>query len=419
MDHLEILAQVPLFAPMKKRELKEHRLKPPRNCLYEPGEMVIKEGERDGRLFVLLDGEVEVIKGLGQPGERLLRRLGPGAYFGEMAVLGDAVRTASVRGHGPGPAAQPPGLRPAPGHGAPPLHRHRAFAGDEPAHAADGAAHAGGPGRPGAHLRQLQEHPSAGRLLGGGGALRCRSTRTPISPTASARSAKSASIPTWVNRPFGTGSIKEHGTMKMTTRFKELVLAPEILILPVAPDALCARIARQVGFKALTSGGYSNSAHLLGKPDVNLLTVTEMAEAAGRIADASGLPVMADGDTGHGNVVNVMRTVRLHEKAGAAALFLGRPGFAQALRPHVRQAHHPHPGHGGQAGGRPGRPPRPGLHDNGPHRRHRGGGLRGGPGAGPALHRGGGGHDLRGGSRRTWSRCAASPPRCRPPPWPT
>ncbi|MCB2193450.1 MAG: oxaloacetate decarboxylase [Deltaproteobacteria bacterium] len=110
--------------------------------------------------------------------------------------------------------------------------------------------------------------------------------------------------------------------MKNTTRFKELVLAPEILVLPVVPDALCARIARQVGFSAVIVGGYSNSAHLLGKPDVNLLTLTEMAEAVGRIADASDLPVMADGDTGYGNVTNVARTVRLYEKAGAAALFL-------------------------------------------------------------------------------------------------
>lgn len=100
MDHLEILAQVPLFAPMKKRELKNIS-ETAEELLYEPGEMVIKEGERDGRLFVLLEGEVEIIKGLGQPGERLLRRLGPGAYFGEMAVLGDALRTASVRAVGP------------------------------------------------------------------------------------------------------------------------------------------------------------------------------------------------------------------------------------------------------------------------------------------------------------------------------
>lgn len=95
MDHLEILAQVPLFAPMKKRELKNIAATA-EELLYEPGEIIIQEGERDGRLFVLLEGEVEVLKGQGQPGERLLRRLEPGAYFGEMAVLGDALRTASV-----------------------------------------------------------------------------------------------------------------------------------------------------------------------------------------------------------------------------------------------------------------------------------------------------------------------------------
>ena len=95
MDHLEILAQVPLFAPMKKRELKNIS-ETAEELLYEPGEVIIQEGERDGRLFVLLEGEVEVLKAQGQPGERLLRRLEPGAYFGEMAVLGDALRTASV-----------------------------------------------------------------------------------------------------------------------------------------------------------------------------------------------------------------------------------------------------------------------------------------------------------------------------------
>ncbi|MBU4565428.1 MAG: cyclic nucleotide-binding domain-containing protein [Desulfarculus sp.] len=99
MDHLDILAQVPLFAQMNKRELKNIS-ETAEELLYEPGEMIINEGERDGRLFVLLEGEVEIIKGLGQPGERLLRRLGPGAYFGEMAVLGDALRTASVRAVG-------------------------------------------------------------------------------------------------------------------------------------------------------------------------------------------------------------------------------------------------------------------------------------------------------------------------------
>lgn len=110
--------------------------------------------------------------------------------------------------------------------------------------------------------------------------------------------------------------------MKMTTRFKQLVNAPEILLLPVAHDALCARIAAQAGFMAICSAGYASSASLLGMPDVNLLTLTEMANAAGRIADAAGLPVLADGDTGHGNATNVLRTVRLHEKAGVAAMFI-------------------------------------------------------------------------------------------------
>ncbi|BEQ13021.1 cyclic nucleotide-binding domain-containing protein [Desulfoferula mesophila] len=96
MDYADILAQVPLFAPMKKRELKKIA-EAVEELAYEPGEMVITEGERDARLFVLLEGEVEVIKGLGQPGQRLLARLGPGGYFGEMSVWGDAVRTASVR----------------------------------------------------------------------------------------------------------------------------------------------------------------------------------------------------------------------------------------------------------------------------------------------------------------------------------
>jgi CRP-like cAMP-binding protein len=95
MDRLEILAKVPLFTPMKRREL-NNIAEMAEELLYEPGETIITEGERDGRLFVILEGEVEVVKGKGRGNERLLRRLGAGSYFGEMAVLGDAVRTANV-----------------------------------------------------------------------------------------------------------------------------------------------------------------------------------------------------------------------------------------------------------------------------------------------------------------------------------
>ena len=93
-------------------------------------------------------------------------------------------------------------------------------------------------------------------------------------------------------------------------------------MIPVVHDALCARIAEKAGFKAIFTAGYANSAALLGKPDLSLLTLTEMVECASRIVDAVNIPVFADGDTGHGNVMNVMRTVHLFEKAGVAGLFI-------------------------------------------------------------------------------------------------
>ncbi len=110
--------------------------------------------------------------------------------------------------------------------------------------------------------------------------------------------------------------------MKKTTLFKHLVDAPEILIMPGAHDALSARIIAQTGFKALAVGGYAVSAAHLGKPDVGLLTLTEMVDHFARIVDAADIPVLADGDTGHGNITNVMRTVKEIERTGAAAMFL-------------------------------------------------------------------------------------------------
>lgn len=110
--------------------------------------------------------------------------------------------------------------------------------------------------------------------------------------------------------------------MRKTALLRKLIEDEEILMIPVAHDALCARIAEQSGFRAVFTAGYANSAAILGKPDVSLLTLTEMVEAASRIADAVNVPVFADGDTGHGNVTNVIRTVNLFEKAGVAGLFI-------------------------------------------------------------------------------------------------
>jgi methylisocitrate lyase len=110
--------------------------------------------------------------------------------------------------------------------------------------------------------------------------------------------------------------------MRRTTRLKELILAPEILVMPGAHDSLVARIIEQMGFQAVTLGGYPATANLLGKPDVSLLTMTEMVEYTRRICGAVDIPVFTDGDTGYGNVTNVYRTVREMQLAGAAGMFI-------------------------------------------------------------------------------------------------
>jgi 2,3-dimethylmalate lyase len=109
--------------------------------------------------------------------------------------------------------------------------------------------------------------------------------------------------------------------MRKTAALRALIEAPEILVIPGAHDALCARLAEAAGFRAVFLSGYAASASLLGAPDVGLLTMTEMAEAARRIVDATDLPVFSDGDNGHGNVTNLVRTVREFEKAGVAGIF--------------------------------------------------------------------------------------------------
>ena len=110
--------------------------------------------------------------------------------------------------------------------------------------------------------------------------------------------------------------------LKKTTVLRNLILSADITIIPVVHDPLCARIAEQAGFDAIFSAGYANSAAYLGKPDVGLMTLTEMADCTSRIADATTVPVFADGDTGYGNVTNVRRTVQMYEKAGAAGIFI-------------------------------------------------------------------------------------------------
>ena len=108
--------------------------------------------------------------------------------------------------------------------------------------------------------------------------------------------------------------------MKKTTQLRELLKRKQILVAPGAHDALSAKIVAKAGFEAVYFTGYGQAASHLGGPDVGLLTMTEMALRARNFAAAVDIPVIADADTGFGNAVNVMRTVREYEAAGVAAV---------------------------------------------------------------------------------------------------
>jgi 2,3-dimethylmalate lyase len=95
-----------------------------------------------------------------------------------------------------------------------------------------------------------------------------------------------------------------------------------IVMAPGVYDAYCARMVQQAGFSALSVTGNAVSAALLGRPDVGLLTLTEMVDNSRRIANAVEIPVIADADTGYGGVTNVIRTVQEFEAAGVAAIHL-------------------------------------------------------------------------------------------------
>ena len=109
--------------------------------------------------------------------------------------------------------------------------------------------------------------------------------------------------------------------VKNTIRFKKLLTGPEILMIPGVADALGAKLVEKAGFQAVFLSGYAASATLLGAPDVGLVTLTEMVECARRITGAIEIPVFADGDNGHGNATNVIRTMKEFERAGVSAIF--------------------------------------------------------------------------------------------------
>jgi 2-methylisocitrate lyase-like PEP mutase family enzyme len=96
----------------------------------------------------------------------------------------------------------------------------------------------------------------------------------------------------------------------------------KMIIAPGAYDGISARLIAQAGFEAIYMTGGGTSASKIGQPDVGMTTLTEMVTNAAMIVECTGLPVIADADTGYGNPLNVIRTVREYERAGVAAIHL-------------------------------------------------------------------------------------------------
>jgi 2-methylisocitrate lyase-like PEP mutase family enzyme len=113
----------------------------------------------------------------------------------------------------------------------------------------------------------------------------------------------------------------------MTHTLKQKLAAGQSILAPGIYDALTALIAEQAGFDALYLSGASIAYTLMGRSDIGLTTYTEVANTLAHITERVNTPIIVDADTGYGNALNVQRTVRGFERAGAAMIQLEDQGF--------------------------------------------------------------------------------------------
>ena len=104
--------------------------------------------------------------------------------------------------------------------------------------------------------------------------------------------------------------------------FRDLLARDEIILSVGAHDVFTALLVERAGFESVFLGGFGASASLLGVPDIGLITLAEMADQVRRMAGRLRIPVIADGDDGHGGIHNAVRTVELFESAGAAGILI-------------------------------------------------------------------------------------------------
>jgi carboxyvinyl-carboxyphosphonate phosphorylmutase len=110
--------------------------------------------------------------------------------------------------------------------------------------------------------------------------------------------------------------------MENARLLKKILAREKTILLPGAYDAFSAKILKQGGFDVIYMTGSGVTASLLGKPDVGLLTMTEMINQARNIVNAIDMPLICDADNGYGNAINVIRTVKEYEGVGVAGIHI-------------------------------------------------------------------------------------------------
>src|SRR5947207_3297315 len=123
-------------------------------------------------------------------------------------------------------------------------------------------------------------------------------------------------------------------------QFRELLRRPGVIRSLGAHDVFTARLVEVAGLETVFLGGFGTAASLLGVPDIGLVTLTEMADAVRRMALRVSIPVVADGDTGHGELHNVDRANRYAE-AGADVCFIEAPQSREELERIPREVSRP------------------------------------------------------------------------------
>ncbi|NMP30120.1 isocitrate lyase/PEP mutase family protein [Thalassotalea sp. M1531] len=110
--------------------------------------------------------------------------------------------------------------------------------------------------------------------------------------------------------------------MTHAAKLRQLIAAQDILVAPGGYDALSASLIEKADFKAMYLSGASIAYTRFGRPDIGLVSMSEVAETISVIRERTNIPVIVDADTGFGNAINVQRTVKLFERMGASAIQL-------------------------------------------------------------------------------------------------